>query len=476
MRKKPVVLTTAVAAVFTLFALGVAPSASALPTVGQAALPVAHSHSVRQVTPDWVNSATVYEVNVRQFSQAGNFAAVTAALPRLKALGTDVLWLMPIFPVGKLNAKGSLGSPYAVADYQAVNPDYGTNADFKALVDAAHAAGMKIVLDWVPNHSAWDNPWITQHPDWYTHDSKGDITWPAGTDWTDVADLNYDSQGLRTAMTDALKYWVKNFDIDGYRADVAGGVPVDFWNQATTEVNKLKPLWWLAEDQSNTDLLLQSFSANYNWELLNALNHVGDRDNIMFAISGSVANYPSGTYPMNFITNHDENSWNGTEFQRLGVGLKQSAAITFVTPGIPLIYNGQEVGLQKQLAFFEKDAIDWNANKDAATWTAFYAKFVKLRKANPALHSGLAGGNLNFFDNQPDKLLAFSRSKAKDNVVFLANTSARAIKTKLPISKTLAGKYIDYATGKTVTLAAGKALSLTVKPWDFVIYSTNAAK
>jgi glycosidase len=147
-----------------------------------------------------------------------------------------------------------------------------------------------------------------------------------------------------------------------------------------------------------------------------------------------------------------------------------------VTPGIPLIYNGQEVGLQKQLAFFEKDAIDWSANKDAATWTAFYAKFVKLRKANPALHSGLAGGNLNFFDNQPDKLLAFSRSKAKDNVVFLANTSARAIKTKLPISKTLAGKYIDYATGKTVSLAAGKALAITVKPWDFVIYSTNAAK
>ena len=468
MRMKSVVLTAALTATLALVLGSVTPAASALP--------ITHTVAARQVSPDWVNSATVYEVNVRQFSEAGDFDAVKAALPRIKSLGTDVLWLMPIYPVGKLKAKGSLGSPYAVADYQAVNPSYGTNADFKALVEAAHAQGMKIVLDWVPNHSAWDNPWITQHPDWYTHDSKGDITWPAGTDWTDVADFNYDSPGLRTAMTDALKYWVKNFDIDGYRMDVAGGVPADFWNTATAEVNKIKQLWWLAEDQSNTDLMIQAFSANYNWELMNALNHVGGRDNILYAISGSVANYPSGTYPMNFITNHDENSWNGTEFQRLGVGLKQSAAITFITPGIPLIYNGQEVGLQKQLAFFEKDAINWTANPDAATWTAFYSKLTKLRKNNSALWSGAAGGSLNFIDSKYASLLSLYRVKGANKVVFLANTSARAINASLPVAKGMAGKFVDYASGKSVTLTAGKKLSLTVKPWDFVIYSSAASK
>lgn len=442
-------------------------SATALPVTGR---PITAS---KAISPDWVKSATVYEVNTRQFSPAGNFAGVTAALPRLKALGTDVLWLMPIFPISKTNAKGSLGSPYAVSDYQAVNPNYGTDADFKKLVDSAHALGMKIVLDWVPNHTGWDNAWITQHPDWYTHDAQGNITWPAGTDWTDVADLNYDNKDLRAAMTDALKYWVTKFDIDGYRQDVAGGVPTDFWDAATAQVNAIKPLWWLAENQDQTDLLYKSFSANYNWTLLGALNTVGSRDDALYAISNAVMNYPVGTYPMNFITNHDENSWNGTEFQRLGSAVAESAVITFTVPGIPLIYNGQEIGMNRQLQFFEKDPIDWSATFTSATWTAFYTKLTKLRKLNPALWSGLAGGSTDFITSNAAKVLSYGRTKAKSKVIVLANLGPKALAPKVSFGK-YAGTYYDYATGKKVVVA--KSSTVKIPAWGYVVYSTVAVK
>lgn len=471
MRSKTLTLLVA-----ATLAIGVTSSAQALPNPKAPAAPIAHAPAARQVLPNWVSNASVYEVNVRQFSPAGNFAGVTAALPRIKALGTNVVWLMPIYPVGKENAKGSLGSPYSVANYTAVNPDFGTDADFKNLVDTAHSMGMKVVLDWVANHSAWDNPWITTHPDWYSQDSKGKIIWPAGTDWTDVADLNYNSIGLQAAMTDAMKYWVTKFDIDGYRCDAAGMVPTEFWNSATTEVNKVKQLWWLAEDQASGDLLTTAFSSNYNWQLMDALNHVGGKDIISQAMVGSVANYPSNTFAMNFITNHDENSWNGTEFQRLGNAVKESAAIEFITPGIPLIYNGQEIGMNRQLQFFEKDPIVWGSDPASNTWTAFYSKLIKLRANNPALWSGAAGGSLNFIANSNDHLLEVWRGKGTNKVVFMVNLGANAIGTKLPVSGSMAGKYVNYSTGKSVTLTKGKKVSFTVPAWGFTILSTVAAK
>lgn len=479
MRSKTLTLFVA-----TTLILGVTSSAEAMPVANIAsaagaqapAVSSAHAPAARQVLPNWVSSASVYEVNVRQFSPDGNFAGVTAALPRIKALGTNVVWLMPIYPVGKLNAKGSLGSPYSVANYTAVNPDFGTDADFKNLVDTAHSMGMKVVLDWVANHTAWDNPWITAHPDWYTQDANGKIIWPAGTDWTDVADLNYNSLGLQGAMIDAMKYWVSKFDIDGYRCDAAGMVPTEFWNSATTEVNKVKQLWWLAEDQGTPDLLNSAFSSNYNWQLLDALNHVGSKDAIAQAMVGSQVNYPSGTFPMNFITNHDENSWNGTEFQRLGNAVKESAAIEFITPGIPLIYDGQEIGMNRQLQFFEKDPIVWGSDPASNTWTAFYSKLTKLRAKNPALWSGAAGGSLNFITNSNDRLLEVWRGKGTNKVIFLANLGANAVATKLPVSSSLAGKYINYSSGKSVTLVKGKRVSISIPAWSFVIYSSVAAK
>ena len=474
MRLNKVVYSVAVASALALV-VGTTTSLSA------SALPVS-SHAIsasKAVSPDWIKSATVYEVNVRDFSAAGDFASVTSALPRIKALGSDVIWLMPIYPTGVLNSKTDntgnqqMGSPYSVANYTAVNPSMGTDADFKKLVDTAHSMGMKVVLDWVGNHSAWDNPWITAHPDWYTHDAQGNITWPGGTDWTDVADLNYDSPGLRAAMTDALKYWVTNFSIDGYRCDFANGVPTDFWDVATAQVNAIKPLWWLAENQDQTDLLYKSFSANYNWQLLGALNTVGNRDNALFAISNAVMNYPAGTYPMNFITNHDENSWNGTEFQRLGNAVKESAVITFTVPGVPLIYNGQEIGMTKQLAFFSKDQIPWATDANAAGWTAFYSKLTKLRKLNPALWAGLAGGSTDFLTSDQAKVLSYGRTKAKNKVIVLTNLSQKAVTAKLGLSK-YAGTYYDYASGKKITLA--KSVSIKIPAWGYVVYSSVAVK
>jgi len=468
MRLKPLVIVSALSLVSSLALVSpVAPATAAI---------VPHAISARQITPDWVKNSTVYEVNVRQFSQDGTFNAVTAALPRIKALGTSTIWLMPITPIGKLNAKGSLGSPYSVANYTAVNPDYGTDADFKNLVDTAHGLGMKVVLDWVADHSAWDNPWITEHPDWYVHDGNGNITWPVGTDWTDVAQLNYNNAGLQQGMIDAMKYWVTNFNIDGYRCDAAGMVPTAFWEAATTAVNQIKQLWWLAEDQSSSDLLLQAFSANYNWQLLHALNTVGGKDDIAMAISGSSMNYPAGTYPMNFITNHDENSWNGTEFQRLGNAVKLSAAITYLTPGIPLIYDGQEIGMNHQLQFFEKDPISWGTDPAASEWTAFFQKLNHLRANNSSLWSGNGSGALSFLDINNPRVLGFGRYTKTNRVFGFFNMNGQPAKYTVKWPSNLAGSYVSFQNGKRYKLVKGQKLVVSMPAWGYYLYSTAAAK
>ena len=230
------------------------------------------AYNSNSVLPTWANSATIYEVNVRQYTEAGTFKAFEANLPRLQKLGVKILWLMPIHPISKLNRKGSLGSPYSIADYKGVNPEFGNETDFKSLVTKAHALGFKVILDWVANHSGWDNPW-TVNKSWYHTDSSGNIV-PPNNDWTDVAWLNYKNQDMRRAMIDAMSYWVKTFDVDGFRADVAGGVPTDFWKQANTQLQAIRPLFMLAEDQSTTSLLDDAFITNYNWELKDLLNAI----------------------------------------------------------------------------------------------------------------------------------------------------------------------------------------------------------
>ncbi len=339
--------------------------------------------------PDWAKNASIYEVNIRQYTKEGTFKAFEAHLPRLKALGTDILWLMPIYPIGEKSRKGSLGSYYAVKDYLDVNSEYGTREDFKALVDKIHSMGMYVILDWVANHTAWDNKLIEDHPDWYTVDSTGKIVTPV-EDWSDVADLNYENQDLRNYMTEALLFWVKEFGIDGYRCDVAGMVPVEFWNEARTELDKIKPVFMLAEWEDPV-LLEKAFNMDYAWNLHHVMNSiamgkksVADLDQY-FTTPEKV--YPGNAIRMNFISNHDENSWNGTVWKRMGDATPSMAILSATIPGMPLIYSGQEAGLDKQLSFFEKDEIEWKEHGIGEIYKALF----NLKKNNKALWNGHLG-------------------------------------------------------------------------------------
>jgi glycosidase len=444
---------------------------AAVVTFATLGLQPAMAYNSNSVLPTWANSATIYEVNVRQYTEAGTFKAFEANLPRLQKLGVKILWLMPINPISKLNRKGTLGSPYSIADYKGINPEFGSAADFKSLMTKAHALGFKVILDWVANHSGWDNAW-TLNKSWYHTDSDGNII-PPNNDWTDVAWLNYKNQDMRKAMIDAMAYWVRTFDVDGFRADVAGGVPTDFWKQANTQLQAIKPLFMLAEDQSSSSLLDDAFITNYNWELKDLLNSVatGNKDRTDFEnmATNQSFNYPTRSFPMNFITNHDENSWSGTEFDRLGAAVPAMAALTFTYPGIPLIYSGQEVGNTKRLAFFEKDLIP-GLNVANAT-TSFYTKLVSLKSKNAALWNNSAA-KLVSTPNDNKSVISYSRTSGANKVITLINASGSTQKVTLDLSK-LGASYYLFSTSKLATLK--NTLTLTLKPWQYEIYSSAKA-
>jgi glycosidase len=421
------------------------------------------------VLPEWAKKSTIYEVNIRQYSEAGDFKSVTKSLPRLQKLGVGILWLMPIHPISTVKRKGPLGSPYSVADYKGINSEFGNAADFKELVDSAHKLGMKVIIDWVANHSGWDNPWIA-NKSWYHQDYNGDVIAP-NRDWTDVAWLNYDNLEMRAAMIDAMKYWVTQFDVDGFRADVASGVPVDFWEEAGKQLQKIKPLFMLAEEQGTPGMLDQAFVANYNWRLLNLMNQIAnDEIPVQSFISFyrlKMPPYPTGSLPMNFITNHDENSWNGSEYKRLGAAVPAMAALTFTLPGIPLLYSGQEVGNTRELEFFEKDLIP-NLETNNET-TTFYSKLIALKKKNKALWNS-SGNSMSELLQNNSNVIAFYRTTEKNQVVTLINASATTQKVKVDVRE-VKGNYISFTSGKKVKLAS--SLTITLKPWQFEIYSTS---
>ena len=374
---------------------------------------------------------------------------------------------MPIHPISKEKRIDTLGSYYSVADYKAVNPELGTMDEFKELVDKAHDMGFKIILDWVANHTGWDNEWI-KNPSWYTQDSSGNIIWPAGTNWQDVADLNYDNTDMRNAMIDAMKFWVKEVDIDGYRCDYAIGVPQDFWETAVAELNSIKPVFMLAEDDTNFNFLTKAFNSNYGWPLFHILNDVakGNGNKTAIAVKSnlqSISYFPNGTYPMNFITNHDENSWNGTEFERLGDAVKTMATLTFTAPGIPLIYSGQEVGLNKRLAFFVKDEISW----EDLSMQDFYKELINLKKENRALWNGTAGGNISFLKVDNTKaVLAFYREKEDNRVVVIMNLTAKPVK-EIVKAEGIEGEYRVFSSNDTINLE--KNHSFELQPWEYKI-------
>lgn len=414
---------------------------------------------------EWAKDAIIYEVNLRQYTPEGTFEAFRSHLPRLKEMGIDILWLMPIHPIGEKNRKGELGSYYAVKDYLAVNPEFGTMDEFKALVNEIHEMGMYVILDWVANHTAWDNQLIVDHPEWYTRDSTGNVVTPV-PDWSDVADLNYDEKGLRDYMTEALKFWVQECNIDGYRCDVAAMVPTTFWDSASAEVNKLKPVFMLAEADA-PDLLVNAFDMDYNWHLMHVMNQIAKGEMKASEIDSvykkrSKAYQPDDIF-MNFITNHDENSWNGTVFERYGKGVKTFAALTFTLPGMPLLYSGQEAGLDKRLSFFGKDTINWD-NKD---YIEFYKNLINLRTNNKALWSSTYGGDfVDIGNSSEENVYSFARIKDDQKIIAFFNLSPEKT-TVIFDCKDFVGDYKDVLTGKETKL--GENTEMTLQGWEFLI-------
>ncbi len=387
------------------------------------------------IHPEWTEDAVIYEVNVRQFTPEGTFKAFSEHLPRLADLGVDILWFMPIHPIGEVERKGSLGSYYSVRDYKAVSPEFGDAEDFRKVVDDAHRLGMKVIIDWVANHSSRDHEWIETHPDWYVMDSTGSPVAPF--DWTDVAKLDYANAEMREAMKDALKFWVTEFGIDGYRCDVAHEVPVDFWNEAMKELRTIREdLFFLAEAEK-PELMTEAFDAYYGWENHAYMNKLAQGkagvEEYVTYLKEHADRFPSASIQMNFTSNHDENSWSGTEFDRMGDAVRQFAALTFVLPGMPLIYNGQEMGSRKSLEFFERDPIVW---EDTDNFTDFYKGLIKMRDEHPSMYAPRAGAPMQVLSNsEPEKVLSFQRmyddGVSEDGFTAIFNFSSEEITVTL---------------------------------------------
>jgi glycosidase len=415
-------------------------------------------------TPEWVQNATIYEVNIRQFTPEGTFSAFEKHLPRLKSMGVDILWLMPIHPIGELNRKGSLGSYYAVRDYRGINPEFGTHDDFQHLVEAAHNLGMKVIIDWVANHTSPDALWIEQKKlDWYTLDSLGRVQPTIGTDWWDVADLNYENAEMRQEMIACMEYWVRDFNIDGYRCDVAGWVPMDFWNTARAALDQIKPVFMLAEAEGKE--LYSAFEMTYGWEFHHILNDVakGKKNAADVQSYFERMQLPEGAFHMNFTSNHDENSWNGTEMERMGEARFAMAVMAATIQGMPLVYNGQETSLDRRLKFFDKDSINW----DKMDLVDFYTRLLHMHQKYPALYVGTKQTAPKFLSTKEQKdLLIYTREQGDSKVLVVINLSEQA--KKVTLSAAAAGTYTNLFTDKKEILK-GKQV-LTLAPWGYAVY------
>ena len=414
--------------------------------------------------PDWSKNAVIYEVNVRQFTPEGSLDAFEKELPRIKELGADILWFMPMSPIGVAKRKGILGSYYSISDYSAINPEFGDSADFARVVDEAHKLGMKVILDWVPNHTAWDHHWMTEHPEFYYRDSatgeisngRNDHNQP--TDWTDVAELDYDNKELWTAMQGELMWWLKNMKIDGFRYDMMGGQPLEFWQQTNAMLRAENPelfllgeteFYWAHESQCDM---------TYGWEFHHLLNKACQGEDVATIdayLERQEKDFPQDGYRMYFIDNHDENSWNGTVEKRIGANA-QAAYIICATmeQGMPLIYSGQEVGLNKSLRFFERDTIDWSLPSQAD----FYAKVSALKHDNPALNSGDFGGAQSRITTGDPRVYAFARTKGDNSVLVFVNFDGKS--KEVTYGNAPAGTYVNHFTGESVVLSKSGTLSL----------------
>jgi glycosidase len=434
--------------------------------IAHAADPYQPKPYVRFQHAEWTKNASIYQINTRQFTPEGTFRAAEQQLPRLKELGVDILWLMPIHPIGQAKRKGALGSPYAVRDYMAVNPEFGTLDDFRHFVAAAHGLGLHVILDWVGNHTSWDNVLRTSHPEWYEKDYKGNAHPTPWYDWDDIIDLDYTQPGLRRYMTRAMTYWVREAGVDGYRADAAGLIPQDFWDNASRELRAIKPVFMLAEWESR-DMHAYAFDASYAWSWWDGLRAIAegkaDATSLYTYYAWNQKFYPKQAYRMLYTTNHDKNAWDGTEFEIFGPAVDAAVAFSFVSEGMPMIYNGQEAGNHKRLAFFERDAIQWQPSP----YEALYKNLLSLKKRNTALWNGEWGATMLQVPNDaPKQVFSFVRQNAKDKVFAVFNLSGKVVQAGFN-GDLHDGAYRDFGTGETVRVDSGSRFDMA--PWSYRI-------
>jgi alpha-amylase len=447
----------------------------------------ATAETLPPVSDATMGNAVIYEANIRNYSPEGTFNAFTKDIPKLKQLGVKILWVMPIYPISMTKRKATgdksieditdptekkkyLGSWYAITDYTAVNPDMGTLEDFQNLVKTAHDNGIYVILDWVANHTGWDHKWIKEHPEYYQHNAKGEVTDPLNPEtgepwgWTDVAHLEYTNKKVYEPMLAEMKYWVEKQNIDGFRCDVADNVPTDFWNFAIPKLKEVKPLFMLMESEKEY-LLKGQFDMGYGFEAHHVMNDIAQGKKTVADWDATMKHlqekFEKDDIMMNLTSSHDENAWNGSEYERMGAAAEAFAALTYTMPGMPLIYTGQEYGNKKRLKFFEKDLIA----HDDDTRFAFYEKLGKLKNENPALNGGKNPASYTpLLTNDTRQVLAFEREKDGKKVIYIANLSAKPVAYNYG---TVSGTFTDYFTGKTQKLQNGQ--TITLGPWEYWI-------
>ncbi len=424
--------------------------------------------TVMTTNTEWKHATNIYEVNLRQYTQEGTFNAFVKELPRLKEMGVQVLWFMPITPIAKEKMKGTMGSYYACSDYTAINPEFGTLNDFKHLVDTAHSLGLRVIIDWVANHTGWDHVWTKTHPDYYIHDSTtGTFHMASGMD--DIIELNYKNPELRKAMIDAMKYWVKECNIDGYRCDLASWVEVDFWQEARPQVDALKPLFWLGEfDELENPDYGKVFDASYSWKWMHKTKDFYQQHQPLSELVALLKQYSSiGDSSMRawFTSNHDENSWNGTEYEKYGDMAKALAVFSCTWNGVPLLYSGQELPMtSKRLMFFDKDPIPWTGKYELHD---FYKTLLTLHATNTALRGGDPASQTTLpTTTAQDKILTYLRKNGNNEVLVVLNMSRTH--TQFDITDAaIEGNFKEIFSGATKNLTASK--SFDMQPWEYLV-------
>jgi 1,4-alpha-glucan branching enzyme len=434
--------------------------------------------SIAPMSDEIMETAIIYEANIRQYSPEGSFDAFTKDIPQLKQLGVKIIWLMPVFPISETKRKATggpdskfasdfpkeeqakyLGSYYAVTDFTKINPEFGTIEDFRELVKTAHDNGIYVILDWVPNHTGWDHEWLKTNPEYYTQNDKGEIVHPEGTDWTDVADLNYDNQDMRKEMIEDMAFWIAQEDVDGFRCDVAGSVPIDFWEAAIPQLRSEKDIFMLAEAWEPELLKGDLFDMAYAWDGHHLFNGLAKGEKILKDFNAYIEKiskqYEADDILMNFVTNHDENSWNGALKERMGKASELMTALSYTIKGMPLIYSGQEYNLDHRLKFFEKDSIP----KTKGSMWSLLEKLGNLKTSSSALHGGKNSAAMNIENTGNDNVLKFNRSKNGVKLTFIGNLSNEVQTFKME------GQGLDAITNEKVEIKG----NLSLQPWGYKI-------